>query len=333
MENLPLPVLRLSDFDDEKNEEAFEKLRKVAREIGSFYLIDHGVDLALCKKLQSLSKQFFSLPQSQKDEIDMVLSPSFRGYSNEGGEYTAGAKDFREQIDLGPDEKEINWDTNSPLWQRLQGTNLYPSQIPELKPVFLEWLRQTQNSSKRLLNAFVKALKLSENFDSLYGEHNYQHCKLLRYPPAFDNEIQGVGPHKDGGLITYVLQDEQSGLQGYINGKWVDVPILEGSFVINIGEFLEMATNGYLKATLHRVNLSKKERFSTAYFLGVQLDKDIPIFKLNDEFAKDAKGVDTDPKNPLLRNVAQNYFKRMIRSHPQVAKVHHSDLIEKFSFA
>ena len=51
------------------------------------------------------------------------------------------------------------------------------------------------------------------------------------------------------------------------------------------------------------------------------------------ELAKESTGVDTDPKNPLLRNVAQNYFKRMIRSHPDVAKAHHSDLIEKFSFA
>ncbi|HEF6094928.1 TPA: isopenicillin N synthase family oxygenase, partial [Campylobacter jejuni] len=54
---------------------------------------------------------------------------------------------------------------------------------------------------------------------------------------------------------------------------------------------------------------------------------------LNPELAKESKGVDTDPKNPLLRNVASNYFKRMIRSHPDVASIYHSDLIEKFSFA
>ncbi|MCW1551826.1 isopenicillin N synthase family oxygenase, partial [Campylobacter jejuni] len=58
-----------------------------------------------------------------------------------------------------------------------------------------------------------------------------------------------------------------------------------------------------------------------------------PIFKLNPELAKESKGVDTDPKNPLLRNVASNYFKRMIRSHPDVASIYHSDLIEKFNFA
>ncbi|SPV25268.1 oxidoreductase, 2OG-Fe(II) oxygenase family protein [Campylobacter coli] len=103
--------------------------------------------------------------------------------------------------------------------------------------------------------------------------------------------------------------------------------------MVNIGEFLELATNGYLKATIHRVNLSPKERFSIAYFLGVQLDKDIPIFPLNPELVQESKGVDTDPKNPLLRNVASNYFKRMIRSHPDVARIYHSDLIEKFSFA
>lgn len=191
-----------------------------------------------------------------------------------------------------------------------------------------------QKACLKLLKTFAQALDLPSNaFDKLYGENSYEHCKIIHYPKSSKNITQGVGSHKDGGLITFVFQEKQSGLEAFIDGKWLSIPPLENSVVVNIGEFLELATNGYLKATIHRVNLSPKERFSIAYFLGVQLDKDIPIFKLNPELAKESKGVDTDPKNPLLRNVASNYFKRMIRSHPDVASIYHSDLIEKFSFA
>lgn len=333
MKTIDLPKISLRDFDTD-NARAFEDLRRISREVGTFYLIDHDINLQLCKDLHQLSRRFFALPQRAKDKIAMRNSAQFRGYSNEGGEYTDGGQDFREQIDIGTEREAIKWDLNSPLWTRLEGPNQWADELPELKTLFAKYQAQTHAAALRLVSAFARALELpADAFDKLYGANTYEHYKIIHYPAAYDGHTQGVGAHKDGGLITFVLQDEQSGLQGLINGEWYDVPPLEGSVVVNIGEFLEMATNGYLKATIHRVNLTERERYSTAYFLGVQLDKNIPIFALKDKFAKEAKGVDTDPKNPLLRNVAENYFKRMLRSHPDVARIHHADLIERFKFA
>nr|WP_202922058.1 isopenicillin N synthase family oxygenase [Campylobacter sp. MIT 19-121] len=334
MKTIDLPKISLQNFNT-NDAQAFEILRKVSREIGTFYLVDHGIDLKLIKELFKLSKEFFALPKVQKEAISMIHSPQFRGYSSEGGEYTDGGKDYREQLDIGTARKPFKWDLNSPLWQRLEGENLFPKELPELKNIFEEYQRQSNKACLKLLRAFARALELpSTAFDELYGLNSYEHYKIIHYPAAnaVKGSTQGVGAHKDGGLLTFVLQDKQSGLEGFVNGKWFEVPPLEGSVVVNIGEFLEMATNGYLKATIHRVSLTQKERFSIAYFLGVQLDKEIPIFRLKDEFAKEAKGVDTDPKNPLLRNVAENYFKRMLRSHPDVAKAHHSDLLDRFNF-
>lgn len=327
-----LPILDLKNY--EKDKASFLKnLREVASKIGFFYLINHGIDRKLNEKLFKLGKDFFKLPRSSKELISMKNSPQFRGYTSKGFEYTAGGKDYREQIDIGTERGALKWDLNSPLWQRLEGPNLWPKEIPELKEIFLAWHQQTQSACLKLLKAFAEALDLpSDSFDKLYGKNSYEHCKIIHYPKKFENNTQGVGSHKDGGLITFVFQEEQSGLEAFIDNQWLCVPPLKGSVVVNIGEFLELATNGYLKATIHRVKLNEKERFSIAYFLGVQLDKDIPIFELNPQLAKESKGVDTDPKNPLLRNVASNYFKRMIRSHPDVARIYHSDLIEKFNF-
>lgn len=246
-----LPVLDLKIY--EKDQSAFLKnLREVTSNVGFFYLINHGIDKNLNEKLFKLSKDFFNLPRSSKELISMVHSPQFRGYTSEGFEYTAGEKDYREQIDIGTERKALKWDLNSPLWQRLEGPNLWPDEIPELKEIFLAWHEQTRNACLKILQAFAEALDLpSDAFGKLYGENSYEHCKIIHYPKISKDASQGVGPHKDGGLITFVFQEEQNGLEAFIDDQWISVPPLEGSVVVNIGEFLELATNGYLKATIH----------------------------------------------------------------------------------
>ena len=44
--------------------------------------------------------------------------------------------------------------------------------------------------------------------DKLYGENSYEHCKIIHYPKSSKNITQGVGSHKDGGLITFVFQEK-----------------------------------------------------------------------------------------------------------------------------
>ena len=59
--------------------------------------------------------------------------------------------------------------------------------------------------------------------------------------------------HKDGGFVTLLLQDKQAGLQVDYGDTWIDVPPIPGIFVINVGEVLELASNGYLRVSVHRV--------------------------------------------------------------------------------
>ncbi|MBK0875627.1 isopenicillin N synthase family oxygenase, partial [Escherichia coli] len=86
-----------------------------------------------------------------------------------------------------------------------------------------------------------------------YGEKPNEHIKLIRYPGQRETKsAQGVGAHKDSGFLSFLLQDEQKGLQVEVApDHWIDATPLAGSFVVNIGELLELATNGYLRATVH----------------------------------------------------------------------------------
>ena len=184
----------------------------------------------------------------------------------------------------------------------------------------------------RLLRAFAEALQLpADAFDALYGSKPNEHIKLIRYPGQHATQsAQGVGAHKDSGFLSFLLQDEQKGLQVEVApDRWIDAAPRAGSFVVNIGELLELATNGYLRATVHRVVSppADRERLSIAFFLGAQLEANVPLYTLPPHLAEEARGPESDPLNPLLRDVGWNYLKGRLRSHPDVAERYYRDVL------
>ena len=329
-----LPILSLAHYHQPSERAAFlQKLRHAARDVGFFYLIDHGINAALQQSLQSEARRFFALSDEQKQQVAMIHSPHFRGYNRSAAELTRGQPDWREQFDIGAERQAIALSEHDPRWLQLQGPNLWPSALPTLRPVLLQWQRAMTGMAMTLLRAFAEALQLSPNaFDALYGEKPNEHIKLIRYPGQQEtrDSTQGVGAHKDSGFLSFLLQDQQKGLQVEVSdGQWIDAEPLPGSFVVNIGELLELATNGYLRATVHRVVTppANKERLSIAFFLGAQLDAVVPVYSLPAALAREATGPQSDPQNPLLRDVGWNYLKGRLRSHPDVAERYYRDVL------
>jgi Isopenicillin N synthase and related dioxygenases len=329
-----LPILDLSLLDGTaiQRQGFLDDLRHAARDVGFFYLTGHGIDSELLQQVQASARQFFALPDSEKAAVGMINSPHFRGYNRAASEITRGQPDLREQFDLGAERAVLPIDDNSPWWARLQGPNQWPAALPELKPLLLDWQQAMTGMSLRLLRAFAEALSLpQEAFDRLYGDQPNEHIKLMRYPgQAPQQSNQGVGAHKDSGFLSFLLQDRQAGLQVEIEeGRWIDALPLENTLVVNIGELLELATNGYLRATVHRV-LSPQagnERLSIAFFLGAQLDAVVPLYSLPTALLRDARGPASDPDNPLFRDVGWNYLKGRLRSHPDVARRYYADAL------
>lgn len=329
-----LPILDLSLLNGSTSDRQnfLSQLRHAAREIGFFYLINHGVNPELQQAVQDEARRFFALPDDEKQKVAMIHSPHFRGYNRAASELTRGKPDWREQFDLGAERQALPTGANQPGWHRLQGPNLWPQSRPELKPTLLQWQSEMTAVALKLLRTFAQALGLpAKSFDALYGSKPNEHIKLIRYPglqAAMGN--QGVGAHKDSGFLSFLLQDKQKGLQVEVTpDNWVDAVPLAGSFVVNIGELLELATNGYLRATVHRVISPPpdKERLSIAFFLGAQLDAVVPVYALPPELAREAYGPESNPENPLLRDVGWNYLKGRLRSHPDVAERYYPDVL------
>ncbi|MDB5080435.1 MAG: 2-oxobutyrate oxidase [Chloroflexi bacterium] len=328
-----LPVLDITRLEAGPDERAafLDELRRTTHDLGFFYLTGHGIDPDLIRRMLALSRRFFALPEQDKLAIEMVNSPHFRGYTRVGRERTRGMEDWREQIDIGAERPALGISPDLPAWTRLQGPNQWPAALPELREVVLQYQATAANLAIRLIRAFALALGQPENiFDPVLSPDPHQLLKIIRYPGRdLTKGDQGVGAHKDGGFVTILLQDVQEGLQVEYKDTWISAPPVVGTFVINIGELLEMASNGYLRATVHRAITppAGNDRLSIGYFFSARLDASVPLLELPPALHQAERGLTQDALNPLFYEVGKNLLKSRLRSHPDVAQRHHADLL------
>lgn len=330
-----LPILDLARLDAGETERKtfLADLRRATREVGFFHLVGHGIPPSQIGGVQALARRFFALPQDEKRAVAMVHSPHFRGYTEAGAEITRGRADWREQFDIGAERPALPREPGAPAWTRLQGPNLWPRALPALRPELLAWQEAVTGVGLRLLEAFALALgQPADAFAPIYAGAPNQHIKIIRYPGREATpDDQGVGAHKDSGFLTLLVQDGEGGLEvADGDGGWIAASPVEGAFVVNVGELLELASNGYLRATIHRVVTPRagRDRLSVAFFLGARHDATVPLLDLPADLAAQAPGPASDPDNPFFREVGRNYLKGRLRSHPDVAAAHYADLLD-----
>ncbi|AKC40672.1 putative iron/ascorbate dependent oxidoreductase [Mycolicibacterium phlei] len=313
-----LPVVDLSGDPDRLR----AVLREVTHEVGFFYLTGHGVSQRLVDEVLSAAHRLFALPAEDKDAIAMVRSPHFRGFTRLGGELTGGLTDWREQIDVGPERratahgKDLDY-----LW--LQGPNQWPKAVPELRAALTSWDAALAAVGRKLLREWAIALGSAGGvFDEAFGSEPATLIKVIRYP-ARGTTDQGVGAHRDSGVLTLLLAEpDAGGLQVEVDGTWVEAPGRAGAFIVNIGELLERASGGYLRATRHRVTLTGRPRISIAYFFNPRLDARIPTLDLPPELRARTRGAAADPDDPIHATYGENAWKSRLRAHPDVAAAH-----------
>ncbi|MFD8593294.1 isopenicillin N synthase family dioxygenase [Streptomyces sp. NPDC059637] len=334
-ENTPahdLPVIDLSAADGGKDERArlHLALHDAAHRTGFFHLVGHGVGPDETRALMTAVHRFFALPEKDRLAVSNLNSPHFRGYTRTGDELTAGSRDWRDQLDIGAERPPRTPGPDEPPFWWLEGPNQWPDALPELRTAALAWIDRLSEVADRLLRELLASVGAPPDFyaDAFAGRPHL-HLKLVRYPgSAPDGADQGVGAHKDYGFLTLLLQDDVGGLQVQTpDGTFVDVPPLPGAFVVNLGELLEVATDGYLRATNHRVVSppGSRERFSVPFFYNPRLDARIDPVPF--PHAHRAPGATRDPANPLFAEYGRNELKGWLRAHPEVARRHHAGLV------
>jgi len=329
-----LPVLDYSRLNagPEEASRFRDELRDAMHNVGFLYLSGHGIPQDLVDAMLETSRRFFDLPEEQKLAVENIHSPQFRGYTRMGAELTDRAVDWREQIDIGVERAAVEPGGGVADYWRLEGPNLWPAELPGMRDVVAAWTDRLSTISLNLLRALAVSLGAPEDsFDDAFGDRAFPMLKIVRYPgESGDEPKQGVGSHRDGGVLTLLLvEPDKGGLQVEYQGRWIDAPQVPGTFVVNIGEMLELATNGYLKATLHRVISPARgtDRISLPFFYNPALDAAMPQLAMNPEFQAKARGLSVDPTDsPILETYGDNALRYRLRAHPNVAAIHHADL-------
>jgi len=322
----------LQSPDSPAAKEFCSELIKTCHETGFFYLSGHGIEPDQNKDMMSTARQFFALPEEERRHIAIGNSPHFRGYTILGDERTQGKRDWRDQIDIGPESKALDLNTQGPAWLKLIGPNQWPVAIPEMPGIVSTWAESMNHISMELFRALAIGLGHPyAYFDGLMTPNPYFRIKISRYPAQHDpaNARQGLGLHHDSGLFTFIMQNEVSGLQVERDGQLQTIEPVPGAFIVNLGEMFQIATSGYLKATKHQVVSPAvgTERISIAYFMNPRLDATFaPIPLPANMAAKTDGGQNADPNDPIYSIFGENTLKIRKRSHPDVVAAFYSEM-------
>jgi isopenicillin N synthase-like dioxygenase len=254
------------------------EIEAACRDSGFFYVTGHGVPAELLARLDAASRRFFALPEAQRMEIAMVHGGrAWRGYFPVGGELTAGRPDLKEGLYLGTELPDDHPRVRAGL--PLHGRNLFPRQVPELRPVVLAYL----DALSEVAQAVLRGVALSLDLDAGYFPAGYTAeptvlFRIFHYPPAEPTSDEwGVGEHTDYGLLTLLAQDDNGGLQVRTPAGWIDAPPIPGTFVCNIGDMLDRLTGGWYRSTPHRVrNVSGNDRLSYPFFFDPDFTAQVP---------------------------------------------------------
>ena len=248
MSSLQLPVVDLSAADRGPQARALlhAQLHSAAHDVGFFQLTGHGVTEAETAALTRAMRAFFALPEADRLAIDNVNSPHFRGYTRIGDERTGGSQDWRDQLDIGAERPARIPAPGEPGYWWLEGPNQWPAALPELRTAALAWIDRLGAVAERLLHELLTAIGAPADFyDDVFGDRAHMHLKLVRYPgSAADGGGQGVGAHKDYGFLRCSTRKRRRPPGQRDDGVFHDVPPMPGAFVVNLGELLEVATDG-----------------------------------------------------------------------------------------
>ncbi len=252
---------------------AAQRLVTACREAGFFYLTGHRVTPELVSGLLQQAAAFFLQSSAQKFDYYIGKSINHRGYVPPGEEvFYGGARDQKESFDLcfEPPPGAVPLRGNP-----FSGANVWPA-LPGFREAVAAYYAAVFALGRKLLQGFALGLGLDESFFDQFVTAPPSQLRMLHYPPNPGAEVTvGIGAHTDYECFT-ILLPTTPGLE-VMNGagEWIDAPPRPGAFVVNIGDTLEMWTNGLLTATSHRVRKVSEERFSFPLFFACDYDVEV----------------------------------------------------------
>jgi isopenicillin N synthase-like dioxygenase len=268
-----IPVIDIAPLVDGSPAQAravARDLGNACRDVGFFYIANHGVPPALMMRVFETSAAFFAGPASIREAVSFSGPGDNRGYIRLGGETLDPGKpaDVKEAFNIGlelpPDDPEML--ARAPF----RAANLWPH-MPGFRDTMLDYFNRVWRLGRDLHRGFALDLGLEPDYFETRLDRPNATLRLLHYPqsavPLSEGQL-GAGIHTDYGNVTLLATDEVGGLMVQDrSGRWLDAPVIPDTFVCNIGDCLMRWSNDVYVSTPHKVVNPGKDRYSVAFFL------------------------------------------------------------------
>ncbi|XP_027361942.1 protein SRG1-like [Abrus precatorius] len=258
-----IPVIDLSKLLSEDGLSELQKLDNACKEWGFFQLINHGVDPSLVENVKAGVQEFFNLPMEEKEK-----------FWQKQGDLEGYGQNF-----VISEEQKLEWADMFYIYT-LPSYTRHPRLFPCIPQPFRHYIESYSLELEKLCTTIIKlmtkALKIEPNELLELFEDLSQSMRMNCYPPCPQPEhVIGLNPHSDAGALTILLQvNETEGLQIRKDEKWIPIKPVSDAFIINVGDILEILTNGIYRSIEHRATInSEKERISIATFHRPQMNK------------------------------------------------------------
>jgi len=263
--------------------DAMSALDIACRDHGFFLLSNHGLDNQMMAMWQA-TESFFALPRSEKLAVQRTETNPLGYYDRE---LTKQKRDLKEVFDFkagGYQSKNSNIRSQ------------WPANLPDFKTTMHTYFSVCTELAANTTKLVYQSLGLPpEQVEKDYGEQHTSSMRLNYYPtrdPLTATEqaqVNALGDmalhhHTDPGTVTLLVQDDTGGLQAFsLTDGWIDVPPVEGTIVVNLGDALQVQTNDTYRAAIHRVtNMTDRARYSTPFFYQPRFDATIkPLGELS----------------------------------------------------
>lgn len=259
-----IPVIDVTEL--QHDDVGLDKLRLACEEWGFFQVVNHGIAHELLDEMERLAREFFMLPLEEKEKYPMAPG-GIQGYGHAFVFSEDQKLDWCNMLALGVEPASIRQPRLWPTAPAGFGETLetYSAEVGEL--------------CRRLLARIAETLGLAPaTFADMFGEA-VQAVRMNFYPPCPRPDlVMGLSAHSDGSAVTVLQQDAGcAGLQ--VRGKggaWVPVHPVPHALVVNIGDTLEVLTNGRYKSVEHRaVANGEQDRLSVVTFYAPAYDVEL----------------------------------------------------------
>ncbi|KAM6557444.1 hypothetical protein CsatB_004463 [Cannabis sativa] len=255
VKTLELPVIDMTKLLDHCHHE-LEKLHLACKDWGFFQLINHGVSEEVIEKIKIDIEEFFKMPLEKKQSYAQQPN-SIEGYG---------------QAFIHSEDQKLDWGDMLflialPLSQR--NMRCWPIQPISFRENLDKYSREVQKVAVCVMKFMSRNLGLNSETLASKFEDGTQGMRINYYPPCVEaDKVIGLTPHSDATGLTLLLQvNDVQGLQIKKNGKWIVVKPVPGAFIVNIGDIIEIMSNGEYKSIEHRAVVNpEKQRISIAAF-------------------------------------------------------------------